>query len=432
MVLEYLSFRHTVNCMRVSKGWRDYLAKLPRLWMHLDLSGARRPVNRSFVNKAVRRSESRLTRVTVHRFEHVDMLKNIASVCKNLMELEFITLPHTMSATLIEIVRIASNLKKIVVHPDISLDTAAQIFRYRPNLEHVCYNSVLPLGRRVDWQGPFDALRTLNINMLNRGHSENLNLHELFGQVSALHSLTLTDMQFFTVMLQTDSSFAQLPLTTLILKRFGNALRFPHCPPTLEKLVFEPGDLLNITSSKRNLLQCRLPALTHLSLSEMDKMCAERMEELLDTYIDSNDEGQIQRLENGVPLQHLKVQRVLLDELCEGLFGGTDSLFGRSPRILTPALRVLDIASMPCDDDEVEYLLGYKITGLMSVNLSYSQITGASIKMLADKLPSLKAIQADNCPKINGRDAIEYAQRKGITVSCSMNEGKGGKKVRYG
>jgi F-box/TPR repeat protein Pof3 len=420
------------NCMRVSKGWRDYVAKLPRLWLHLDLSGARKPVARSFVNKAVRRSESRLTHVTVHRFEHLDMLKNIANVCKNLAELDFISIPHAMSATLIEIVRVASRLKKIVVHPEITLDTATQILRYGSDLEHVSFRSVTPSSRRADWQGPFNALTTFYISLPSQVlPGENLNLLGLFGQSPAIQSLTLSNMGFRNAILQTDSSFAQLPLTTLILKRFGNYLRFPHCPSTLEKLVFECGDTLNMTHSKTILLQSRLPVLTHLSLSFVLNMCADKMENLLDTYIDSNDEGQIKRLENTAPLQHIKFQHVLLDQSCTGLFKDTNSLFGRSPRVLTPALRVLDIANMPCNDDEVEYLLGYEITGLTSINLSYSQITGASIKMLADKLPSLQAIQADNCSKINGRDAIEYAQRKGITVSCSMNEGRG-KRVRYG
>jgi F-box/TPR repeat protein Pof3 len=86
---------------------------------------------------------------------------------------------------------------------------------------------------------------------------------------------------------------------------------------------------------------------------------------------------------------------------------------------------------MPCDDNEIEALLKYK-TGLTSIDLSHTKITGASIKMLVDGLPNLISINADHCPKITGRDAIEYATRKGVAVRCSMEEGKGGKKVRYG
>jgi F-box/TPR repeat protein Pof3 len=122
----------------------------------------------------------------------------------------------------------------------------------------------------------------------------------------------------------------------------------------------------------------------------------------------------------------------LLDNQVPGLFNpNTRSLFTVSPRILTPSLHTLDIATLPCNDDEIEHLLSHK-TGLASINLSSTQITGASIKMLADSLPSLKTIRAENCPRISGRDAIEYARRKGISVSCSMDEGKGSRKVRYG
>jgi F-box/TPR repeat protein Pof3 len=108
-----------------------------------------------------------------------------------------------------------------------------------------------------------------------------------------------------------------------------------------------------------------------------------------------------------------------------------DGVLARSKRILTPALQHLDIAALPVNDNEIEQLLKRK-TGITSIDISHTQITGASIKMLADGLNNLKTIKADNCPRINGRDAIEYARRKGITVSCSMGEGTGSRRVRYG
>lgn len=142
MVLEYLPFRNLVNCMRVSKGWRDYISKLYRLWMHLDLSDAKKPVLRSFVDKAVRRSNYRLVRFTIHRFQHLDVVLNIAKACKDLADIELLSLPIQASASLIELARRATNLKRYVLHTDISADTIQQILHHRPTLEHAEFRSL--------------------------------------------------------------------------------------------------------------------------------------------------------------------------------------------------------------------------------------------------------------------------------------------------
>jgi F-box/TPR repeat protein Pof3 len=142
MVLEYLPFRNLVNCTRVSKGWRDYISKLYRLWMHLDLSEAKKPVPRSFVDKAVRRSNYRLARFTIHRFQHLDVVLNIAKACKDLADIELLSLPIQASASLIELARRAPKLKRYVLHTDTSADTIQQILHHRPTLEHAEFRSL--------------------------------------------------------------------------------------------------------------------------------------------------------------------------------------------------------------------------------------------------------------------------------------------------
>jgi F-box/TPR repeat protein Pof3 len=145
MVLEYLAFRNMVNCMRVSKSWRDYISRLHRLWLHLDLSDAKRPVSRGFVDKAVRNSQYRLTRLTVHRFQHLDVVLNVAKACKELSDIELLSLPHQASASLIGIARHANSLKRYVLHTEMSVDTVQQILYHRPTLEHAEFRSINPI-----------------------------------------------------------------------------------------------------------------------------------------------------------------------------------------------------------------------------------------------------------------------------------------------
>lgn len=428
MILEYLSFRHMVNCMRVSKGWRDYLAKLPKLWMHLDLSGARRPVPRSFVAQAVRRSESRLTRVTIHRFEHVDVLKNIAKACKDLAELEFITSPHTMSSTLVDIAQAAPKLRKFIIHPEITADTATQILRHRPDLEHVGYGGVKGSNHSAEWNGPFPNLSTFNMHLVDSRSANQMSLGNFLSQTPTLKSLSLSNITEFTGPMAWQEMTHLPPLTSLVLKRV-HFHRFPILPPTLQRLDLDFDGMFKLHHPQTAMIQSRIPELVHLSLSGFEALSADRLEDLLDLWID--EQGGKHPHSKATSFQSIAMRGVLRSsDRDSGLFKGPNSLFGRSPRILTRTLQSLDIATLPCNDDEIDHLMTYDVD-LQSIDLSYTNITGASIKMLADKFSTLTTIRADNCPQINGRDAVHYAERKGISVSCRMGEQKGGRKIRY-
>lgn len=422
LILEHLAFRNLVNCMRVSRGWRNYIAKLPRLWMHLDLSGARKPVSRKFLDKAVRYSENRLKRVTVYRLEHIDILKNIAKVCKSLTELEFISFPHAMSSTLVDIMRIASKLEKIVVHPQITMDTLEHIINTRPSLKHVAFYAIKASSiHSMDWTHPTYDLESCRMHF-DRSPVANSSLDTFLRLTPRLEYLDLRRFTLTSLLPET------LSLKTLVLDSIDFSV-FPTLPETLQKLVveFKPfSELLNIEDA---LLRSRLPVLKHVTIGGRDGTDSNSLRQLLDLYIAPGDDNTVLALQNATPLESITFRTILND--WPGIFTSPTSLFVASQRILTPALKHIGIACMPCDDNEIEALLKYK-TGLTSIDLSHTKITGASIKMLVDGLPNLISINADHCPKITGRDAIEYATRKGVAVRCSMEEGKGGKRVRYG
>jgi F-box/TPR repeat protein Pof3 len=429
MVLEYCSFRHMVNCMRVSRGWRDYLSKLSKLWMHLDLSGARRPVPRSFINAAFKRSEFRMTRVTVHRFEHINVIRDLVAAAKDLSELELISLPHVLDAMLVDIVKSAPKLKKFTIKEEIPQNTAVEILHARPALELVSFGALNSKQMAPTWAASFGNLRTLSINWPASKNAASFGLTRLLSRTPCLESLSLSQI------LDLDSPWGwpievtQLPpLKSLVLKTVIIE-ELPLVPPTLQRLVVENVSGRWNLSNDRTMDRCCVPELTHLTLSGFSGLDLNALSRLLDVCTHNSE---TQTCLPGKPLQSLSLRGLLNPNYTRMYIPRTPkSILGQSPRILTPALEFLDIATMPCDDDTIEELLTHK-TGLQTIDISHTKISGASIKMLADKLPTLKRIKANNCTKINGRDAIHYAERKGISVSCQMLEQEGGRRIRYG
>lgn len=417
-----------VNCMRVSKGWRDYLSKLPRLWLHLDMSNARRPVPRSFVDKAVRRSQNRLSRLTLHRFQHMDVVQNIARICKSLEDLEVLTLPmQTAGDSLIGIVQSSKCLKRVIIHSDITTNTATQIMKSGPALEVVEYRALQTYTYQAVWAGPFPNLHCLRINSPMRPSMHQLDLTNLFRLTPALHTLVLTDISQSPRDLQ---NLQYLPLRTLILKRIG-LVSLGTLPPTLESLTVEVAVQTHVAAIHNGLHSSSLFHLTHLTLSGFTGFDRQIFSDILDFHLPDpqSEDTHNHKPTSGAPLQHLSISGTLRAD-ARGLFRSPDNILSTSPRLLTPTLSSLNLHELPIDDDEIEALLTHP-TGLQTIDLSGSRVTGASIKMLTDELKTLKEIKMDGCVRVVGRDAIAYAEKRGVVVRCKMRDTSGkGRRIR--
>jgi F-box/TPR repeat protein Pof3 len=172
-----------------------------------------------------------------------------------------------------------------------------------------------------------------------------------------------------------------------------------------------------------NMMRSRTENLEHLAIKGVPNLSPTDLIALLDHYLGEDD-----KTEHMVNLANLKSLAL------GGSIFTAKKLFGQnglcaSPRMITNSLESLDVSAMTCTDDDIETLLTLA-KNIEVIDISSTRITGASIKMLADGLPSLRHLKADNCPRISSRDAVAYAENKGILVSCRMMEHASGKKVR--
>jgi len=415
-----------VNCLRVSKSWQVYLSKECKFWTHIDLSDASKTVSSSFLTKAVRYSQNKLHTLTLHRAPHLPFLRNVGRVCKSLHTINIISFPHTLSDTLVSAVQFAQNLRKLLIIPCVTADAVIQILRRRPELESLEIKSVLftrnGTGRSLPryWQGgPFHSLHTLAMNGVEPNGQFDFGLLTL---APALQSLTVIKIP--SSILKSDQLFHS-KLTSLVLKKVG-AHEFPLLPPTLKSLSLHSVVLL----TWNNVLRSRLPELTYLDLSEVC-LSPEFLEYLLDLYED--DDGTQHALSDAKPLQHLSLSGTLDSPFDEKNSTVTAHLL-KSKRILTPSLMSLRVPFLPFRDDDARALIASDATNLSSINLSSTKISGAGLKTLVDGMPRLEVARLDHCRNLSSRDAIEYAQSRGVHVHYTMNEHIGlanGRSVRY-
>jgi F-box/TPR repeat protein Pof3 len=255
-----------------------------------------------------------------------------------------------MSDTIIEIAQCAANLKKLVLHTEVSLDTVQQILRFRPTLEHAEFRLVFGDASSPDWRGPFPNLQTL-ILLRHRASAMDLwPLGKLLEQrprlTPSLQSLTLSRWQGYP------SRLSDLPLTHLSLED-NFMVSFPMLPSTMEYLHLKPNKPFYLSSGPFQVIlqnqenpwvcaeQCHLPNLTCLGFAGFQDVNAAFLSALLDRY--ATDEQVIELIAdytNVKSLEHLSITDCTFQSSSGRLFG-SDGVFTTSPRLLSRSLKSL-------------------------------------------------------------------------------------------
>ncbi|KAF2006757.1 hypothetical protein P154DRAFT_615452 [Amniculicola lignicola CBS 123094] len=449
-VLSYLTFKNVVNCLRVCKGWKTYLIRRPKLWTDFDLSGARKNVSRAFVQSVVRRSDYSIHRAIIHRFNHADVIRNLVTACKGLTHLEIVSGDFGFDS-LVEIAQCALNLKKFVLHHEVTMETASQILRRRPGLEHAEFRR-LRGNVPTNFHGPFPSLQTF-IAAGDRTAPSRPNFSSFLSQSPVLQNLTLVN--FTPLSISTDPDFSAVPLTRLELSNYDLRQRvFPRLPSTLTHLSLRPAVQYACYQnwsmdpwggiSWQNLRSSHLPRLNYLSLSNFSALTPAWFTALLETQGDESGQNVPADPSTLEHLQHFSIRDCINDTDYPQIFMPVEGnpipesptmrsgcgLLG-SFRILSPSLLSLDLSSLPATDKDIKTLLTHPVSSLQTVNLSSTRVTGAGVKMLVDKVPTLRFLNLDFCTHISSRDIKAYAESKGVSVSWAVLPQNGGRKLRY-
>lgn len=141
---------------------------MPSLWRHLDLSNAKKNVRQSAIRECVKRSQGKLTRVTLSRFEHYntnnEILKYITSRCK---ALEYLELRDGVSnASLLKAVSLALKLTTLIIGRahETSFDLVTQLLAQCHTLERAEFHSTTTKGIKAEWRSDLSTLRVLKLD----------------------------------------------------------------------------------------------------------------------------------------------------------------------------------------------------------------------------------------------------------------------------
>lgn len=164
-VFREMSFRQTVNCMRVCKQWKALIGSLPDLWKKLDLSEARRPVKNTFISTCLTMSKLTIESATLRRLS--DPEKAITALCKRCHNLRHVEILDggLNSSPAVARFALATRLSslKLGLEASVTQDAVSQLLATCPCISHLECQAVLDSPHKVDWFLDFPSLQTLKL-----------------------------------------------------------------------------------------------------------------------------------------------------------------------------------------------------------------------------------------------------------------------------
>jgi F-box/TPR repeat protein Pof3 len=403
--------------LRVSKGWDRFLSSMRDLWMRIDFSGARGKIHWSSALAYIRRSKAMLTEAIVANLTKASIRKVLEYIsrCPNLQHLQILS-PSSPN-DIYELFKGCKKLKTLLVSSDTTIpqSTLTKLLASFPKLERIeIHNATKSRAPDVHWPPALPNLQSITLGTTESGVHENyipaLYIPRLIDPTTPLPISNLTELRLHSnpkIFVPYPPSFnpADLPrLQKLDISGLYIGGTF-GLPPTLQFLRIRGGAAIEAlpfatpTTDESNgqLQPLHLPNLTTLIFSDVPWVTHLTLMAFVANA--------------GAPLEVLHV----------------DSCFRVPAAILVSILRehgahlnTLNLAHvMGVQDSTVAVLVG-GVRSLNVLNLAYTDITGVTIKALADSqmaedTANVECLYVKGCEGISS-DAIDYGRSKGLVI----------------
>ncbi|KAG8533700.1 uncharacterized protein KY384_001441 [Bacidia gigantensis] len=413
ILFSYLDFVDIINTSRVCRVWRHAVGSNPDLWMNLDFSSAKRPINFKTVQNYIKRSAFKATRLSTSRAAN-DMQKTVcyvASRCRSLEEVTFNT--PLVSESLSKAIPLLSNLRKLVLSPssETSMSIFTEVLLRCPCLEHfVCIIDTRYGGSEVlDRLKELPVLETLS--MSSKGPVRMQLEPKFFKKLQAVRNLSLRNWELWNSVAGEKFSFGIDSLQSLNLTSC-NMRTFIGLPTSIRELYLNDWDYTAF-NTPTNLPKLERLVMTgnHANLQSLQNLLDTKPDNLL--YLDLSN--------NVVP------REIFLRLLDAGCFDNLEMLVLNAVQFFQDER---DYGRFAVDDRFVETLV-HKLEHLKRFELAHSVVTGVSVKLLVNEMKeTLEFLRLDRCPKVS-KDAVDWARNQGVQVSYTFFEPLfGGKRIR--
>ncbi|KAG2419788.1 hypothetical protein HFD88_004584 [Aspergillus terreus] len=406
MILTHFDFKQIVAILRVSKQWDRFLSSMRELWMRIDLSGARGKIHWSSVRAYINRSKAMVTSAVVKNLS-VPSTKRVLeffSRCPRLEDLEIWA--QFACQDFYELYKNSKRLKRLMISDDIPIpqEYIAKFLEALPLLERIEIHKTKSSPQfRTQWPSTLPHLRSITFGTVEPSRPSN-HVPALYiprrddpslpCTIANLEDLRLdSNPEVFIPYPPTFNPFDLPRLRRLDLSGMYIGEEFA-LPSSLQYLRIRGGAGAEEFPFS-NQLPFNLPNLHTLILSDVPWVTNATIHVFLECKS---------------PLLVLHV------DSCFRLLGGPLSkLLCEHANKLTD----LNVSHISCITDAVVESIIKNLLDLKSLYLSYTGITGCSIKSLADARKTggaqVERISAKGCENISA-DAIAYGRANGIEV----------------